>query len=371
MSRQRLLSSLGLALALLAGPLVVSRAAANPVVLFEPATGQVLLAEDPDKVWFPASLTKLMTAYLAFDAVKSGRLTWDSKVQFSEKARAQPATRIGLRAGIEVTLDKAVRGLIMRSANDFAMALAETIAGSEEAFAKLMNDTATRLGMKRTVFRNPHGLPDPEQVTTARDMAILTRALLHDFPEQAEVFSTQHVVIHRGTFHSENGLLRTLEGGDGMKTGFTCGAGYNIVGSATRDGHRVVAVVLGAGTKEARAKQVAALIEKGFAHHSGTEPLPALGDLAKLPVSPAEAAIPDDLKRTARTSKCASYGPVARDPGEKDAPKVARPAKPKRRSAIDTAEGSTPGKDEFPRAQRIAKSRPKPAEPLKASVVQP
>ncbi len=254
-------------------------------------------------MWFPASLVKLMTAYATFDAVKKGKITWATKVPLSDHARGQPATRIGLRVGIEVTVDQAVRGMILRSANDFSMALAELIGGSEIGFADVMNAHAKRLGMTRSHFKNPHGLPDPEQVTTARDMASLTMALIKDFPEQADVFSGDTVRIHKGTFVSQNNLLRTLLGADGMKTGFTCGAGYNLVASATRDGHRVVAVILGATTKTARSERAAALIEQGFAHHVGTERL-ASQRLADLPFDPLHAMPPPDMSRQARLATC-------------------------------------------------------------------
>ncbi|MGE0767653.1 MAG: D-alanyl-D-alanine carboxypeptidase family protein [Hyphomicrobiaceae bacterium] len=244
-------------------------AQANPLLLFEPATGKVLYAEEADRLWHPASVTKLMTAYLTFDAVKAGRLAWDDDVPLSDHARGQPATRIGLRAGIKLNVEQAVRGLVLRSANDFAVALAERVGGAEDAFVRAMNDTARRLGMTRTVFRNPHGLPDPEQVTTARDLATLTSALLKDFPDRAEVFSTQTVRIHKGTFHSQNDLLRSLEGADGMKTGFTCASGYNVVASATRDGHRLIAIVLGEYTRQRRSARATELIEAGFAHLAG------------------------------------------------------------------------------------------------------
>jgi len=253
----------------LAGTLTASWARANPVLLFEPATGHVLYAEEPDRLWHPASVTKLMTAYLTFDAVKVGRLAWDDDVPLSDYARGQPATRIGLRAGIKLNVEQAVRGLILRSANDFAVALAERVGGTEEAFVMAMNDTAKRLGMARTVFRNPHGLPDEAQVTTARDLATLTAALLRDFPDRAEVFATPTVRIHKGTFHSHNDLLRSLDGADGMKTGFTCASGYNVVASATRDGHRLVAIVLGEYTRERRSARATALIEAGFSHLAG------------------------------------------------------------------------------------------------------
>lgn len=294
-------------------------AEAGPALLLEPARGEVLFAESPDESWYPASLTKIMTAYLTFEAVKTGKIAWNGKVPLSEKARGQPATRIGLRAGIEITVEQAVRGLILRSANDFAMALAELIGGSEEAFAELQNATAKRLGMTRTHFKNPHGLPDPEQVTTARDMGILAAALLRDFPDRAEVFSTQQVQIHRGTFHSQNDILRTFQGADGMKTGFTCGAGYNVVASATRNGRQIVAVVLGALTRTTRTERASKLLEMGFAHIDGKyvpkdgEPQLKTVALKDLPLDPAEQAIVHDMSKETQTHKCGNR--VRRAPG--------------------------------------------------------
>ncbi|MGD9806012.1 MAG: D-alanyl-D-alanine carboxypeptidase family protein [Hyphomicrobiaceae bacterium] len=326
-------SSRAIAAASLLMASTMSAVEANPVLLFEPATGQVLYAEEPDRLWYPASVTKLMTAYLTFDAVKTGRLAWDDDVPLSDHARGQPATRIGLRAGIKLNVEQAIRGLVLRSANDFAVALAERVGGTEDAFVLAMNDTAKRLGMTRTVFRNPHGLPDPDQVTTARDLATLTTALLKDFPDRAEVFSTQTVRIHKGTFHSQNDLLRSLEGADGMKTGFTCASGYNVVASATRDGHRLIAIVLGEYNRNRRSERATELIEAGFAHLSGdpalrtavvvspaapiklrhaaavsTEPHPFMPvTLRNLAVEPPEPMPPGNVGRDLRARTCWGY----------------------------------------------------------------
>lgn len=279
------------------------------VLLFEPATGKALYEVNIDEPWFPASLTKMMTVYLTLDAVRAGRLTWDTKVPLSDKARAQPATRIGLRKGIDITVAQAVRGVILRSANDFSMALAELIAGSEEDFARLQNDTAKRLGMSRTHFKNPHGLPDTEQMTTARDFARLTMALGRDFPESIELFSTREVRIHKQTFHSQNELLRTLAGADGMKTGFTCGSGYNVVATATREGRRLGVVILGALTRNGRSKRAKDLLEAGFAYVEGNDveidgqALKTVS-LDQVPVSHGAETPAHDLTRITRTRKC-------------------------------------------------------------------
>ena len=292
-----------LVLGVAAGALGWSRATAGPVLLFEPARDVVLLSEDPDRPWHPASVTKLMTAYLTFEAVKAGRLAWDQKLPLSEKARAQPATRIGLKAGISLNVDQAVRGLILRSANDFAMVLAEAIGGSEEGFAVQMNATAKRLGMSRSNFGNPHGLPDGTQVTTARDLAVLVSALQRDFPAQSDVFSKPDVAIGKGVFHSQNSLLRTLPGADGMKTGFTCASGYNVVASATRNGRRLVAIVLGDVSGAIRTQHATELLEAGFLHIEGKTPLTET-KLAELPVAPSEEISAADMTRLARTRKC-------------------------------------------------------------------
>jgi D-alanyl-D-alanine carboxypeptidase len=361
MASSRHIAQIGAAMAI-GMAMMTASADANPVLLFEPATGRVLYAEEPDRLWYPASVTKLMTVYLTFDAVKVGRLAWDDDVPLSDHARAQPATRIGLRAGIKLNVEQAVRGLILRSANDFAVALAERVGGTEEAFVRAMNDTAKRLGMTRTVFRNPHGLPDEEQVTTARDLATLTTALFRDFPDRAEVFSTPTVRIHKGTFYSQNDLLRTLEGADGMKTGFTCASGYNVVASATRDGHRLVAIVLGEYNRQRRSARATELIDAGFAHLL-TDPalmaavvVPAAAPiklrhasasatvtpqpfvpvtLRSLPLAPVEAGPPGNIGRELRTRTCRGYSGFTKpepehDPeDEHDHPATSSIAKPK------------------------------------------
>ncbi len=290
-------------LLLAAAMLMGQPATAGPTVLVEERSGQVIYAEQPDQSWYPASLTKIMTAYVVFDAIKAGKIKLDTVVPLSEKARGQPATRIGLRQGIPLNVEQALRGLILRSANDFAMALAELVGESEEGFAELMNATAKRIGMSRSQFRNPHGLPEPEQHTTARDMAILALAILRDFPERAEMFSTMQFVIHRGTFHSQNDLLRTLEGADGMKTGFTCGAGYNIVATATRNGRRIIAVVMGEVQRDERSVRAAALLEHGFAVADWKAMLGA-PKLAQLTFDPAEPQPVNDISKGTLARQC-------------------------------------------------------------------
>lgn len=300
------------ALALLTGlTLAPAAAIAQPSLVYEPATDTVLHAVEIDKPWFPASLTKMMTAYVVFDAVKEGKLDWAADVPISEYARGQPATRLNLRLGIPVTVEQAVHGLILRSANDLAVALAELVSGSEEAFVERMNATAQRLGMSRSKFANPNGLPGGDQVTTARDMAILAAAIARDFPDRMPVFSAPLIRIHKGAFANQNDLLVTLPGADGMKTGFTCGAGYNVVASAARDGRRLIAVVLGEPNRAQRSKKASDLLEAGFAPPTVGSANPPRIKLAGLAVegTMAEAA---DASRKMRLRKCFAPDRVAR-----------------------------------------------------------
>lgn len=245
--------------------LSTGRAAAGPSLLFDAADGSVLVAEDASAPWYPASLTKLMTAYLTFAAIKEGRLAKDARIVMSERAHAEPPSKIGIPVGGAVSLDFALQALLVRSANDLAMALAETVAGSEAAFVRAMNETARALGMTGTYFANPHGLPDVRQVTTARDMGILARAIIETFPDQLHYFSAPYLPIGEKRYRNRNQLLREMPGADGMKTGFICNSGYNLVATATRDGRRLVAVVLGDENGKARAERAQALLEAGFA----------------------------------------------------------------------------------------------------------
>jgi D-alanyl-D-alanine carboxypeptidase len=215
-----------------------SFASAAPALVFEPYKGTVLYAEEPDAPWFPASLTKLMTAYVTFQALKAGTVAPDTKVVCSQKARTQAPTKLGLPVGGAIALDVALKVLIVKSANDVAVMIAETVARSEKDFVARMNEAAQNLGMTRTKFTNVNGLPDERQVTTARDLAKLARAIIVEFPDA-----------------------------DGMKTGFICESGFNVVASATRDGRKLVAVVLGEPSVASRNQRATDLLEKGFRRH--------------------------------------------------------------------------------------------------------
>ena len=242
----------------------VPAATAGPTLLFDPSDGKVLYSEDLDDEWHPASLTKIMTAYLAFEAIKEGKLTLDQKISCSELAFQQSPSKVGLPIGAEMTVETALQALVVKSANDVAMMLAEAISGNDTAFVTLMNNTARRLGMSRTTFVNPNGLPAPLQVTTARDLAKLARATMSEYPQFTYLWSMPEMRYGKIRMGSHNALLKTFEGADGMKTGFICDSGFNVVASATRDGQRLMAVVLGEATGAERTVRAAALLEHGF-----------------------------------------------------------------------------------------------------------
>ena len=242
----------------------VCPAQAGPALLFDAGNGQVLYAEDVDDSWYPASLTKIMTAYVAFEAVKTGKLALDQKITVSEAANLQPPSKVGLPVGGEMTVELALQALVVKSANDVAVMLAEAISGSEVAFVEKMNETAMRIGMTRSKFVTANGLPAPDQASTARDLAKLTRAVIRDYPEYARYWGMAEMRIGKIRLQTHNALLKTFEGADGIKTGFTCDSGYNVVASATRDNRRLVAVVLGEPDGPSRAIRAASLLEHGF-----------------------------------------------------------------------------------------------------------
>ncbi len=259
------LIAVGMVLVLLAGQ---SRAAVISVSFED---GRILEAEEADRLWHPASLTKLMTAYLTFEALALDRLQWDWELTVSAAAGAQPEVALGLHQGDKITVGKAVEAMLLRSANDAAVVLAEAIDGSEDRFAQRMTETAKRLGMTQTRFVNANGLPDDRQVTTARDMAILARALLIDLPRRYELFGRDGLTHGKDWLANINGILNSLEGADGLKTGFTCKSGYNLVVSAERDGQRVIAVILGERSPLDRSDKAHEVVERAFTNLKGLE----------------------------------------------------------------------------------------------------
>jgi D-alanyl-D-alanine carboxypeptidase len=255
-------------LAVLAGLSWPRPGAAAPdyaAIVVDADSGTVLESVSATARWYPASLTKVMTVYLAFEEIEAGRLKLDEELTVSAHAASQPATELGLGVGQKITVKDTILAIILRSANDAAVAMAERIAGTEEAFAARMTAKAKDLGMARTVFRNASGLPDPDQVTTARDMAVLAQALLETYPQYYHFFSTTSFSFDGQTFGTINGILSRYQGADGIKTGFTCGSGYNLVASATRDGRRLIGVLLGSHTNFERHSEMGRLLDVGFA----------------------------------------------------------------------------------------------------------
>ncbi|WP_439273255.1 D-alanyl-D-alanine carboxypeptidase family protein [Pseudochrobactrum sp. HB0163] len=264
-------SVLALTAACLAVSQSVSQVEANPYMAVDVATGKVLAHNDAFKRWYPASLTKMMTAYVVFRALRSGQKTLETPVRMSVAATKEPPSKMGYKAGSVMTLDTALKIMLVKSANDVSVAVAETIGGSKARFVAMMNAEARRIGMFGSHFANPHGLPDPNNYSTARDMALLAAQLRREFPEYAHYFSTEAIDPGEGKKIQANYniLLGRFNGADGMKTGFVCASGFNLAGSATRNGRTIVAVVLGAARQEDRAVQAAELLNNGFATRGG------------------------------------------------------------------------------------------------------
>jgi len=265
---------------------MASSAMATPSIVVDAASGQILEQDQATTVWYPASVTKLMTVYVALDAVRHNRITLDTPMVVSARATHMAPSKMGFRVGQEVTLRNALVMLMVKSANDIAVTIAEGVAGSVEAFAGEMNQASATIGMRESYWVNPNGLPDDRQVTSARDLALLARALLTEFPDSANLYNIGAMQIGRKLVPTHNGLLGRYPGADGMKTGFTCPAGYNLVASATHGGQKLIAVVLGAPTPGARTAKTAALLDRAFQNPAQQ------GAAASLP-SPGVGAAPD------------------------------------------------------------------------------
>lgn len=227
-------------------------------------TGRILHARHADTPRYPASLTKMMTLYMAFDLIEKGRLSYNSRIRVSAQAAAQPPSKLGLEVGDTIRAIDAIKALVTKSANDIAVALGEHIAGSEANFARLMTQKARELGMKETVFKNASGLPNSDQVTTARDMITLALALQDHFPQHYELFKTRVFTYAGKTYRNHNTLLGRVEGVDGIKTGYIRAAGFNLVSSLRRDGKHVVAAVFGGKSARARNATMRALLSSGL-----------------------------------------------------------------------------------------------------------
>jgi D-alanyl-D-alanine carboxypeptidase len=270
-------------------------AGAEAMLLIEADSGKVLHAENATHPWYPASVTKLMTAYVTLRAVKEGRLSLDSLLTVSANAAAQAPSKMGFKPGTQLTVDNALKMLMVKSANDVAVVLAEGVSGSIEKFADDMNRAAQRLGMTQTTYVNPNGLPADGQVTSARDQAILARAILKEFPEYELYWRLPAIKLGKRVMRNYNTLIDRYPGADGMKTGFICASGFNLVASATRNGRRLIAVVFGAPSGPVRAVKAAAMLERGFNSGSLSWLTPSLGSVESLvPVN----APPPDLRES-------------------------------------------------------------------------
>ncbi len=248
-------------------------------IIIDETTGEVLSESNADQLNYPASLTKMMTLYLAFESMQKGHLHWEQRLPVSEWAADKMPTKLGLRDGDTVSVRDCVLGMIVLSANDAATVMGEALGGTETGFARLMTAKARELGMSSTVFRNAQGLPDDEQVTTARDLVKLAMALYERFPEQYHLFSTREFDFRGRTIYGHNHLMYRYPGMDGLKTGFTTASGFNLASSAVRGDHRLFGVVMGGELGGERDRLMATLLDQGFAHEgSGATLVADAGD---------------------------------------------------------------------------------------------
>ncbi|MBT3990781.1 MAG: D-alanyl-D-alanine carboxypeptidase [Rhodospirillaceae bacterium] len=227
-------------------------------------TGKVFHAVNENTRNYPASLTKLMTLYLLFEAVEKKRLNFSTRLAVSRKAANRPASRLGLKPGQSIRVKDAVMALIVKSANDVASVVAESVGGNEKRFALRMTDKARKLGMSRTTFRNASGLPHRGQMSTAKDMATLTRAIINRFPQYYHLFSRQAFTFEGRTYRTHNKVLKTFPGAEGMKTGYIRASGFNLITTAKRSGKRVIGVVFGGNTSRSRNRHMKTLLTRAF-----------------------------------------------------------------------------------------------------------
>ncbi|MGZ8415394.1 MAG: SPOR domain-containing protein [Methyloceanibacter sp.] len=319
------LTPAGEALAVKKKPRTPSIAAA---IVVDMNSGTILHEQAADAPRHPASLTKMMTLYVLFGYLKAGKLTPSSGLTVTAHAASQAPTKLGLKPGATIKVNDAVKALVTQSANDAAATIAENVSGSEEAFAKLMTDTARRIGMRNTLFRNASGLPNDEQITTARDMAILSAHLIHDYPDYYAVFGTQYFTFKGRKYRNHNKLLLNNKGTDGIKTGYTRASGYNLAASVHRGDKHLIAVVLGGKTGSQRDTAMRALLDKNFAAASSTKPTAA--QLVASLVTPT--ALPP-VKKPAYALASATPAPAARTQAAASAEgDISEPALPLRAS---------------------------------------
>jgi D-alanyl-D-alanine carboxypeptidase len=277
--------------AALAAAIVSSPARAEATLLVDAESGKVLQAENATYPWYPASVTKLMTLYVTLSAIRDHRITPDTLFTVSRNANAQAPTKMGFPVGIQVTVDNAIKMMMVKSANDMAVLLAEGLDGTIDKFAEEMTLTAQSLGMTETNYVNPNGLPADGQITSARDLAILARALIRQFPQYSSYWHIPAIKFGKRVIRNYNPLLGRYPGADGMKTGFICAGGFNLVATATRGNKHLIAVVLGAPSGAARSVKAAEMLENGFNQNPLSWLMPSLGTVDQL--KPVDASPPN------------------------------------------------------------------------------
>ena len=297
-------------------------------------SGTILHAQDADAVRHPASLTKMMTLYVLFGYLRAGNITLDSDLAVTPFAASQAPTKLGLKPGTTIKVSDAIKALVTQSANDAAVTIAENLAGTEENFARLMTDTGRQIGMTNTTFLNASGLPNDDQVTTARDMATLAAHLIHDYPDYYSVFETRYFTYNGRKYRNHNKLLFGYKGTDGIKTGYTRASGFNLTASVHRGNKHLIAVVLGGRTGSQRDAAMRALLDKNFATASDTKPLPA--QLTASLVGAPPPALPA-VKKPAFALAPANPAPSSAASAEGDIAEPALPLKVSLSSSKDTA----------------------------------
>jgi D-alanyl-D-alanine carboxypeptidase len=320
--------------------------------------GTILVSANADETRHPASLTKMMTLYMVFDALRDGRLSLGSAVPISEEAASRPPSKLGIPAGGSVTVEQGILALVTKSANDVAAAFGELLGGSEERFAQMMTQRARELGMTRTTFRNASGLPDWDQVTTARDMVTLGRRLMLDFPDRYHYFGRTEAAFRGLRLRSHNRMLTSYEGVDGIKTGYIRASGFNIVTSANRDGRRVVGAVFGGSSWVERDQHMTALLDQSF-DRIGVSPRAAMAQApaAPLVMRQAQAATSRNPRAAAASTRTATRQ-AARPAARSASAARATPARTAARSA--QAARATPARPAARNAQ-AARTPPRPA----------
>ena len=331
-------------------------------IVLDAATGQVLRSANADVPTHPASLTKMMTLYLTFEALNQGRLTLNQMLPVSEEASSRAPTKLGLLPGETVSVHDLILGLVTRSANDAASVLAEALGGGgEAAFVERMNQKARQLGMTHTFYRNPSGLPDPEQVTTARDMARVALALYRDFPREYRYFATREFIFRGDVIKTHNHLLEWYEGADGIKTGYVHASGFNLAASAVRNGHRLIGIIMGGTSARSRDDIMANLLDQGFAD-LGAQPGRSATLVAATAPQPGAARAPSPaIAQPQPEPQIASAAPAPPSAGQGDAEAArdksalltAAKAALKHLSPVSRAEASTGAQERFANAWGI------------------